>query len=167
MNIRKFQPIDAVFCYNVRCKAFTEKFQDELSPKEMASCICAYKPEDYRDMAKKMEFFVIEENSHSIGFFTIKRKSRSTAEIPLIYIDLNHIGKGIGKACIRYIEDWIIRHWIGVQTLFLDTIIPKNNSGFYKKSGFLFVKETFCNFQGLKIRAFRFSKKLKPKNEIP
>ncbi len=167
MNIRKFQPEDAEFCYKVRCKAFTEKFCNELSPMEIASCIRAYKPEDYINMAKKMDFFVIEENSRNIGFFTIKRKSRTTAEIPLIYIDLNHIGKGIGKACIRYSEDWVIRHWIDVQILFLDTIIPKNNSGFYEKSGFLLAKETFCDFQGLKIRALRFSKKLKPKSGIP
>jgi len=107
MNIRKFKPKDAEFCFKVRSKAFTQKFHNELSSKEIAACVNAYMPEDYIIMAEKVEFFVIEDNASNIGFFTIQRKNQTTAEIPLIYIDLNHTGKGIGKACIQYIEDWI------------------------------------------------------------
>jgi GNAT superfamily N-acetyltransferase len=161
MNIRKFEPKDAEFCFKVRCKAFTQKFHNELSSKEIAACVSTYRPKDYIIMAEKVEFFVIEENARNIGFFTIQRKNQTTAEIPLIYIDLNHTGKGIGKACIQYIEDWITSNWSKVQTIFLDTIIPKNNSDFYKKVGFEHTKETFCDFQGLRIKALRFSKKLK------
>ena len=162
MNIRKFEPKDAEFCFEVRKKAFTDKFQNELSPKEIAACVKVYKPDDYILMAEKIEFFIAEEKDHPVGFFTLKRIDLTTAEIPLIYVDLNQIGRGVGKACIQYIQDWITANWTEVKTLFLDTIIPKHNSGFYEKAGFSYSMDTYCHFQGMRIKASRYSKIIKP-----
>lgn len=161
MNIRKFEPKDAGFCFEVRKKAFTNKFQNELSPKEIAACVNAYKPDGYILMAEKNEFFIVEEKDYPVGFFTLKRIDLTTAEIPLIYVDLNQIGRGIGKACIQYIQDWIANNWTEVKTLFLDTIIPKYNSGFYEKVGFSYSMDTYCYFQGMRIKASRYSKIIK------
>jgi len=160
MNIRKFEPRDAEFCFEVRKKAFIKKFDNELSSKEIAACIKAYNSDDYILMAEKNEFFIVEKD-YPVGFFTLKRIDLMIAEIPLIYIDLNHVGMGIGKACIQYIQDWITANWIEVKTLFLDTIIPKNNSGFYEKTGFSHIMDTFCYFQKMRIKAARYSKKIK------
>jgi hypothetical protein len=97
MNIRKFEPKDAEFCFEVRKKAFTKKFDNELSSKEIAACIKAYNSDEYILMAERNEFFIVEEKDYPVGFFTLKRIDLTTAEIPLIYIDLNHVGMGIGK----------------------------------------------------------------------
>lgn len=160
MKIREFKAEDAQFCFKVRSSAYIQKFHNELSPQEIASCVNKYMPEDFIHMAKKVEFFIVEENDSPLGFFTVKRIDQNTAEIPLIYIDLNHLRKGIGKICIHFVENWIASNWREVNTLFLDTIIPKNNLGFYEKVGFVPIKETLCEFQGLKIKALRLSKKL-------
>ncbi len=160
MNIRQFMKKDAEFCFKVRSSAFFQKFYDELCPEVVAAGVNAYMPNDYIRMAEKMEFFIVEDNGLSVGFFTIKRKDATTAEIPLIYIDLNYLGRGIGKACIQFIEGWLSSNWIEVETLIVDTIIPKYNSGFYKRVGFMPTEETTCDFLDLRVKALRFCKNL-------
>ena len=146
MKIRKFENKDAEFCFKVRNDAYIRKFTNELNAEEIAACADAYKAEDYIKMAEESEFFLVEEEGMLLGFFNIKRINNTTAEIPLIYISLDHLDRGIGKACFGYIEDWITLHWRGVDLFFLDTIIPENNAGFYERVGFTHTKDTFCAF---------------------
>jgi GNAT superfamily N-acetyltransferase len=153
-------PRDAVFCFKTRSNAFIQKFYGELSPEAVAAGVNAYMPKDYIRMAKKMEFFIVEENSIPVGFFTIKRVDAITAEIPLIYIDLNHLGKGIGTACIHFIKKWLSSNWIDVGTLIVDTVIPEYNGGFYQRLGFIPIEETFCDFPDQKVKALRLCKEL-------
>ena len=160
MNIRQFLSKDAEICFKLRSNAFIQKFYDELRPEEVAAAVNAYMPDDYIQMADKMPFFVVEQNSRIIGFFNLKRLDSNTAEIPFIYLDLNSLGKGIGSACIDYIEKWLASNWKEVTTLIVKTLAPKYNSGFYKKVGFALSENTFSEFQGLKIKVLQLSKKL-------
>jgi GNAT superfamily N-acetyltransferase len=162
MNIRLFKPSDAETCFRLRSNAFIQKFNGELSPRDIAAAVNTYMPKDYIRMAKKMPFFVIEEREHGhiIGFFNLKRKDLKTAELPLIYIDLDHLGKGIGAACIEYIERWIVTNWKEVVSLMVDTVIPKYNSKFYVKVGFSPIGGAYCEFMGRRIKALRLVKKL-------
>ena len=161
MEIRRFSLSDAEFCFKIRSRIFIEKFYRELSSEVVTEAVNAYMPDDYIRMSHEKEFFIVEENGLPVGFFTLERKDNITAEIPLIYIDLTFIRKGIGKACILFIEEWVSSNWKEVETLMVDTIIPKYNSGFYQKLGFSKTEETFCNFPHLKIKASRFCKVLK------
>jgi len=111
-------------------------------------------------MSDEGEVFVVEEGEDRVGFFTLKRTSRTRAELPLIYLDLDHVGKGIGTRCIEYIEEWIRAHWGEVSALFVDTIIPNYNGGFYRKVGFRQVGETACDFPDASVPAIRFEKQL-------
>ena len=122
--------------------------------------ICLFPFGGYVKMAGEMPFFIVEKDETAIGFFNLKKVNQLKTEIPLIYLDLNWLGKGVGKACIQFIEKWIIKNWPEVKVLFLDTIIPKYNSGFYENVGFKFQKETVCNFSGVKIKSKRYEKKL-------
>ena len=54
------------------------KFDNELSSKEIAACVKAYKYEDYILMAKQNEFFVVEEKDYPVGFFALKRSDLTT-----------------------------------------------------------------------------------------
>ena len=137
MNIRPFQPDDAEFCFRLRSNAFIKTFYGELTPEEVAAAVNAYMPNDYIRMAENMPFFIVEQNGTSIGFFALKRKDSSTAELPLIYLNSDSIGQGIGSSCIDYIERWLSSNWREVSTLIVDTVIPKYNSGFYMKVGFI------------------------------
>jgi GNAT superfamily N-acetyltransferase len=161
MRFREFKAIDAEFCFMVRSNAFIKEFHNELTPEEIAACVNAYLPNDYIRISDEMPHFIVEENDVSVGFFNLKHKDKYTAELPMIYLDLEYLGKGIGSACISYIEKWIAINWKEVNTLIVDTVIPKYNSGFYKKVGFIPVGESFCDFRGLKVKALRLKKDIK------
>lgn len=161
MKIRLFQADDAETCFKLRSKAFIQKFYGELTPEEVAAAVNAYLPNDYIRMAIKNPCFIVEEDGQSIGFFNLKRKDKNTAEILHIYLDLDHLGGGIGAACINYIEKWLLENWLEVNTLVVDTVIPQYNSGFYKKVGFKPSESTCCEFLGQELKALRLVKKLK------
>ncbi|MHC4310436.1 MAG: GNAT family N-acetyltransferase [Planctomycetota bacterium] len=160
MNIRKFKPDDAEICFRFRSNAFIQKFHNELSLQEIASAVNAYMPRDYIRMAVEMPFFITQERSKIIGFLNLKRRDENTAELPLIYIDLDTLGQGIGSACIDYIEQWLSSNWKDVTKLLVDTVIPKYNSRFYEKVGFKPIGDAYCEFMGRKIKALRLEKKL-------
>jgi GNAT superfamily N-acetyltransferase len=160
LRIRLFTEGDAEFCCRVRNQAYLVEFHQELSPQQIAAATSAYQPADYVRMSREGKLFVVEEGAGPVGFFTLKRTSPTRAELPLIYLDLEHLGKGIGRRCITYLEDWIRSNWSEVSTLFVDTIIPNYNGGFYRKTGFTQVGETVCDFPGGSIPAIRFEKHL-------
>jgi N-acetylglutamate synthase-like GNAT family acetyltransferase len=165
-NIRPFKPDDAEFCFRVRSSAFIQKFYGELTPQEVTAAVNAYLPNDYirMSMSGNMAFFIIEENGSSIGFFALKRVNSSTVELPLLYIHLDNLGRGIGRYCVDYMEQWLLNNW-KIDTLIVDTVIPKYNSGFYKKAGFKPSEEAICEFLGKKLSALRLVKKLQ-RNKI-
>ena len=132
MRFRPFQPDDAVFCFRLRSSAFIRKFYVELTAVEVAAAVNAYMPDDYIQMARECAIFIVEKDGVPVAFFNLKRKDRRTAELPLIYIDLDCLGAGIGTACVEYMEQWLKENWLEVDTLTVDTVIPKYNSGFYK-----------------------------------
>ena len=165
MNIRKFKPADARFCFKTRANPFIQKFNGELSPEAVSAGVNAYMPEDYIQMSKEMEFFIAEENQEPVAFFTIKRLSQTAAEIPLIYVDMNHLGKGLGSICIRYIVSWIRSNWKEIRELVVETVIPDYNSDFYQRMGFIPSGETTCEFPDMSLKAQRLIKAISETNE--
>jgi GNAT superfamily N-acetyltransferase len=160
MGVRRFTADDAEFCCRVRNRAYIVEFRQELSPHTVAAAVNAYLPADYVRMSEEAEVFVVEDGGAAVGFFTLKRTSRCRAELPLIYLHHEHMGRGIGTRCLAYIQDWIRSNWPEVSVLFVDTIIPNYNGGFYRKVGFEQVGETVCDFPNESAPAIRFEKRL-------
>lgn len=160
MVFREFKKSDAVFCFKVRSAAFIRIFYDEIGPDAVSAGVNAYMPEDYIRMSKKAKIFMVEENCEKIGFVSVKKINNKTAEIPLIYFDLKYIGKGYGSEAMRLVEKWIKENWPDVNKIFLNTIIPKYNSRFYRKMGYKKAGESKCVFQDLEVKSVRFEKKL-------
>ncbi len=160
MNFRTFAYEDALFCYTIRKRAFTEQFVNELTPAEIAACVDAYALYDYVRMQKAGEFFIAEEDGVPRGFFTLKRRTRRETEIPLIYLDPDHRGRGLGQACMRWLEQWVAANWTEATHLVVDTVIPQANSGFYEALGFTNAGETVCYFPDLDLKATRFIKSI-------
>ncbi len=152
--------MDAQFCFKMRSNAFIRKFYEELKPEEVAAAVNAFMPNDYIRMAAETPFFIAEQDGIPVGFFMLKRKDSCTAELPLIYLDLEYLGQGIGSDCIDYIEWWLSSKWKEVNTLIVDTVIPKYNGGFYQKVGFVPSEDTYCEFGGRKVKALRLVKKI-------
>ena len=162
MVIRCLEARDAEVCFKIRSDAFIQKFYGELGPRATSAGVNAFMPDDYVRMAQSNPFFVAEDAGGTIGFFSIARNDANVAEIPLLYIDLDHLGQKIGRAFIKYIEHWIKTNWPEVTTLIVDTVIPKYNSGFYRKAGFLPSGKAVCNFPAMDVPALRLVKKLDP-----
>jgi len=164
VNFRRFIPQDADFCFKVRSEAFIQKFYGELRQEEVAAGVNAYLPHDYSLMAEQMPLFIVENEGVSLGFFAVKRVDNLTAELLLIYIDLNHLGRGIGRSCIQFIEKWLSTNWPEIRSLIVDTVIPEYNRKFYQSLGFFPDVQTFCNFAGVKVKALRLCKKINHEN---
>lgn len=158
MNVRRFKNEDADFCFKTRSSAFIQKFYDEIGAEAVSAGVNAFLPEDFIKMSQNTEIFILEETGTRKGFFTVKKINKNTAEIPLIYFDLKCLNKGFGSRSIQYIENYIKLNWKDVNKIILDTIIPKYNSKFYKKMGFIAAGETICNFPDLNVKAMRYEK---------
>jgi GNAT superfamily N-acetyltransferase len=158
MVIREFQGTDADFCFKTRTSAFIINFYDEIGAEAVSLGINSILPADYIRLSTYMKIFIVEDSAERIGFFTIKRIDNDVAEIPLIYFVQNGIGKGFGRKSIEYIEEWICTNWKGVKKIFLDTIIPKYNGGFYRKMNYQETGESVCVFSGKEVKARRFEK---------
>ena len=161
ITIRYFKAEDAEICFKIRSAAFIQKFYQELGARATSAGVNALMPEDYVRMAKKGPFFVGEDSSGVIGFFSIERRDTQVAQISLIYIELKQLGKRIGQTFMAYIEQWVTANWPEVTTLVVDTVIPLFNSGFYKKVGFVPAGQVICEFPDLQVPALRLEKKLR------
>ncbi len=162
MHIRAFRESDAPVCRRIRIEAFEKLFLEELGPRGVAAGVAAFADEDYRRMAREGAFFVVEREGRTVGFITLQRHEPRVAEIGLIYIDLAHIGQGLGRACLRHAELWLGEAWPEVDTLWVDTIIPRTNGGFYRRMNFEEAGESVCRFPDLDLPATRFVKALGP-----
>ena len=161
MKFRRLAPEDARYCIELRKRAFTDLFQDQLQPDEIAAAANAYQPDDFIVMAAKGPFYIVEEMGYRAGFFYLRRRGSATAELCLIYIDPRFHRRGIGRGCIRYMDKWVSSHWKEVDTLTVDTVIPGYNADFYQKAEYTPLKQTFCKLAGMRVKALRLSKRLK------
>ena len=158
IKFREFKSEDAEFCFKTRSAAFIEKFYDELSPEVVSLCVNAYMPQDYINLSKNFQFFIVEDLGENVGFITIKRIDIERAEIPLIYFNLEKLGMGYGKRSMEFIEEWVKANWKEVGKIFLDTIIPIYNGDFYRKMKYEETGGSICTFSGKHVRAKRFEK---------
>ncbi len=160
MNFRTFAYEDALFCYTIRKRAFTELFDLELTRAEISACVDAYALYDYVRMLKAGEFFIVEEDGSPFGFFTLEHRTRKKAEIPMLYLDLDRLGQGIGRECMLWLQNWITTNWPDITQLLVETVTPLANGGFYEAMGFTAAGHTTCHFSGHAIKAARFTKEI-------
>ncbi len=160
ISVRRFRDSDAHFCFRTRANAFQTLFKDEIGEEAAAAAINSYQPSDYTRIARDTEFFIVEVDERSAGFFIIRRIDPRTAELVLIYLDAEFISLGLGRFCCNYLERWIARNWKEVTELYVDTVIPRYNGQFYEKMGFQQTKTVVCHFPGVPVAAIRLVKKL-------
>jgi GNAT superfamily N-acetyltransferase len=159
-QLRKFRPEDAEFCFRVRSRAFIVDFIGEIGPEAVALCVNSYLPSEFVRMTGKLELFVAEEEGEPAGFVALGRVDARTAEIPMIYLDHRHRGRGLGSWCLGEVEGWLAENWPEVEKFYVDTVIPENTRGFYIKRGFELEGETSTEFKGGRLPALRFVKVL-------
>jgi GNAT superfamily N-acetyltransferase len=166
MQLRRFAPDDADFCFHLRNQVIHNLFRSRLQPEEVAAAVSAYRPADYTRMAGQGKIFIMERNGQRAGFFYLKRIDPTIAELCLIYIDPRYHGQGIGRSCINHIDQWVSSNWKGVATLLVVTFVPGYNAEFYKKVGFAPLERTVCELSGLPVKALRLSRPVRPRDRV-
>ncbi len=161
MTVREFESEDAEFCFRVRAAAFIEKFYAEVGPRVVSLCVSEHMPRDFIRLSEQIKIFIAEDSGKRVGFFSIKRTGHDSVEIPFIYFDLARANLGYGRKCIAYIDEWIRANWNDVKRIFLDTIVPVYNGGFYEKMGYKETGESFCVYSDCKVRARRYEKRVR------
>ncbi|MBN2430598.1 MAG: GNAT family N-acetyltransferase [Acidobacteria bacterium] len=159
IRIRPLQPADARFCWTTRRRAFDELFRPELPVEIWSMGRAALQTEDFTAIARSGAVFIVEDARNRLGFFALTRPAPRQVELYLIYLVPEQSGRGIGRACLTFMEEWIRRHWPEAETLFLYTIVPGVNGGFYRRLGFT-GQPVVMDYHGRPVPAVRFEKPL-------
>jgi ribosomal protein S18 acetylase RimI-like enzyme len=160
---RPFLPSDAHVCLSLRTDAFKGLFVKEIGENAAQAGIEAYSPQDIIFLAENNPFFVAETYNAVVGFIGSKIHDKRTIEILYLYVDLNFLNRGVGSKLLLHFEDYVKNYLPDIDTIILDTIIPKYNQKFYEKIGYEKIGESFCDYPSAKIRAVRLEKKLSRK----
>jgi len=96
---------------------------------------------DYAKSCETMETYVVEESSTVVGFITLNRRSRATAEIHCMAVRPEFHGKGIGRALVDYAERLLVER--RYEFFEVKTVGPsrpnaeyERTRGFYEHMGF-------------------------------
>lgn len=160
---RPLIPSDAHVCLSLRTDALKELFVKEIGDNAARAGIEAYSPENLILLAEKNPFFVAETYNAIVGFIGSKIHDKRTIEILFLYVDLNFLHRGIGSELLLHFGDYVKNYLPDIDTIVVDTIIPKYNQKFYEKMGYEKVGKSFCDYPSAKIRAVRLEKKLSRK----
>ena len=155
---RPFLPSDAHVCLSLRTDAFKGLFVKEIGENAAQAGIEAYTPQDIIFLAENNPFFVAETLNKITGFIGSKIHDKSTIEILFLYVDLNFLHRGIGSELLLHFEEYVRTNLTDIDTIIVDTIIPKYNQKFYEKMGYVKVGMSFCDYPSAKIRAVRLEK---------
>jgi ribosomal protein S18 acetylase RimI-like enzyme len=159
--IRPFQTQDADACFRIRSDAFVQVFYDLLGPEVTAAGVNAYMPHDFASMAQNLPTFVATLQDEPVGFLMLRIHDLRTAELFLLYIRLAHLRRSIGTQLVRHTESWLHVQYPKMLEIFVDTIVPGYNAGFYERLGYATVGEHLYRLSGKSVRAIRLRKRMK------
>ncbi len=174
---RPLRPSDAESCFRLRSAAIIRLFHSELSPGEVAAAVNAHMPQDYEDMIQDMHGLgavmagpsipadrtMAEETGGEslVGFCLFRIIDETTAEIFLLYVDLDVQGRGVGRLLLEMAEEKITKDHPGIEWLIVDSVTPQGNQAFYERCGFRVVGEHAYEYPDGSVRAIRLSKTMR------
>jgi len=162
-TIRPFRSADAAACLRLRAEAFRRVFAAEMPAAAVAGGVRAWIPASFARAAGERPTFVAEAAAEIVGFATLRFLDRGTAELLYLYVDLDHVRRGIGTRLLAHAEDWLRRHRPDVRRLELDTAVPAYNRAFYEKRGFSVVGEGRVDYpDGSSAPTVRMARALEP-----
>ena len=159
IKIRSFETADGRFCHRLRSAAFHRIFSLELDQDAVEAGAGAYSPEDFGKLIGALDSFVAEAGSDPVGFCTIRYPDERTAEILYVYVDLTHLGEGIGSSLVAHAERWVRERHPEVISIVLDTAVPDYNQKFYERLGYSVLGPAVCRYPAGEVRAVRLVKR--------
>jgi ribosomal protein S18 acetylase RimI-like enzyme len=160
-TIRDFEPHDAEACFRIRTDAFVKLFYAEMGPQGVAAGINAYLPNDYVRLAKTSPTFVAVEEEVVVGFAALRFVDDSTAGIRFLYVRLDRTGRGIGRALVGSLEDFVRKEHPRIERMVLNTAVPRYNQAFYERLGFVSGGESVVQYPDGPVTAIRLVKALR------
>lgn len=157
-SIRPFDAADGPFCHALRREAFLRVFSRDLDTHAIRAGAEAFDPEEFGEMIGALDSFVVMEGAERVGFCTIRYPEEATAEILYVYVDLAHLGEGIGSRLVRQAESWITEQHPEVTSIVLDTAVPRYNQAFYEHLGYAEHSRTVCRYPAGEVKAVRLVK---------
>lgn len=151
---------DGVTCHRLRRDAFLEVFSEILPDKDVRAGADSYDVSEFADRIGTMETIVATMEGNIVGFCTIRIDSPECAEVLYLYIDPQHRGAGIGSSLIHHAEKRVSDSYPGLASLYLDTVVPEYNRGFWEAMGYRYIGPSTCDYPNAKIPADRLEKKI-------
>jgi GNAT superfamily N-acetyltransferase len=161
-KIRHFEAADGPFCHRLRSEAFYRIFSLEMGHEAIEAGATPYSPEEFGKLIGALDSFVAETGSDPVGFCTIRYPDERTAEILYVYVDLVHLGEGIGSSLMAHAERWIRERHPEVTSIVLDTAVPGYNQRFYERLGYSVLGPTACRYPAAEVPAVRLHKRIMP-----
>jgi ribosomal protein S18 acetylase RimI-like enzyme len=160
LGIRPCTPEEIDACLRLRAEAFIQIFHAEIGPQAVAAGVTAYPPSRMAALMEEMPCHVVAREERVVGFLLPQRLDATTVEIVMLYIDPDHVRRGIGARLLRHLETWLREHEPTVTRLVLDTIIPRYNQAFYERMGFAATGRSCCAYHALRVPAVRLEKRV-------
>lgn len=160
IGIRPCAPEEIDACLRLRAEAFIQIFHAEIGLQAVAAGVTAYPPGRMSALMEEMPCPVATLEERVIGFLLPRRLDATTVEIAMLYVDLDHVRRGIGTRLLHHLEIWLREHEPTVTRLVLDTVIPRYNQAFYERLGFAATGRSCCAYHCLRVPAIRLEKPL-------
>jgi diamine N-acetyltransferase len=143
ISIRSTTSIDFPIIRDIAYKTWPETYGPILGKTQLEYMLNKFYSVDclQSNVANNQEFFIIEENTISLGFLGIENKhnKEKVTKIHKIYILPNNQGKGIGKLAIDFVADLAKNN--NSEKLRLNVNKFNKAIDFYRKIGFDIVDE--------------------------
>jgi GNAT superfamily N-acetyltransferase len=157
-SIRRFTAQDGAACHRMRCDAFRKVFRDVLPADAVERGAGAYDAVEFGARIGAMDTFVAEMDGAPAGFCTVRLLDEATAEILYLYLDLEHLGIGLGSKLARHAETAVLDKHPALSRFVLDTAVPSYNRAFWEKQGYGKLEDSVCSYPGGEVPAIRMGK---------
>ena len=128
VSIRKATESDAGVAWEIRNAAINSQCKGHYPDKDLALWTSGEAPDDFVDMvAKSFYMAVLEDRAIGTGMIDL-----DTGKIDAIFVHPNHMGAGVGRKILLYLEQ--IASEAGLTQLKLDSTL--NARPFYRAYGF-------------------------------
>lgn len=129
ISIRKGKQEDKEPIWHIHTRAIREVCRSHYAENELAMWADVLEPERYRKSIADGTLLVAEEEGVLIGFGNL---NKATSEIEAMYVDPDHIGRGVGIEILQALEGLAAE--LSLTSLHLSASL--NAVGFYEKAGY-------------------------------
>jgi len=129
ITIRKGKQEDRESIWQVHTRAIRKVCRSHYAENELAVWASVLKPGRYRKSIEDGTLLVAEEEDVIIGFGNL---NQATAEIEAMYVDPDHVGRGVGIEILQTLEGLAAE--VGLTSLRLSASL--NAVGFYERAGY-------------------------------